>query len=150
MVQWEGWPIEEATWEPKKNLSFVKDLVEEFESNVHESNEKEHHELQDESIISVKSEKEERPPKREEVVREKRRSKKKTFTTQNDDSEFQEENIERCTNAAINIFGLKKEVRGLSFYVEFNGEEIWVTREFLLDNYPRQLCLFYEKRLVFE
>ena len=33
LVKWEGYPIEEATWEPVANLKNVRDLVQQFESD---------------------------------------------------------------------------------------------------------------------
>ena len=34
LVQWEGFPIEQATWDPRHHLSKVPELIEEFYSRV--------------------------------------------------------------------------------------------------------------------
>ena len=33
-VKWLGYPLSQSTWEPLKNLQFVKDMLEEYEEQV--------------------------------------------------------------------------------------------------------------------
>lgn len=33
LVKWEGYPIEQSTWEPEENLEYVQGLVDQFENN---------------------------------------------------------------------------------------------------------------------
>ncbi len=40
LVKWVGYPSYQNTWEPLKNLKFVKDLVEEFEEKLNMKTEK--------------------------------------------------------------------------------------------------------------
>lgn len=30
-VKWKGYPLEESTWEPKNNLKYVQELIDQFE-----------------------------------------------------------------------------------------------------------------------
>jgi chromobox protein 1 len=41
LIKWEGWSIDQSTWEPKENLENIKHLIEDFEREVLEQREKE-------------------------------------------------------------------------------------------------------------
>jgi hypothetical protein len=34
LVKWEGYPEDESTWEPYKNLAHLKDMLKEFEKSI--------------------------------------------------------------------------------------------------------------------
>lgn len=51
---------------------------------------------------------------------------------------------------SLQILGMRKEEKGFSYYINENGTETWVDRRYLLENYPDELCTFYEERIVFE
>ena len=36
------------------------------------------------------------------------------------------------------------------YYVKANGKKEWKNHDWILDNHPRELALFYEKNVIFE
>jgi hypothetical protein len=143
LVKWEGYSIKYATWEPKRHLLRVRQMVLDFERK-----------LQNGEIKSLNE------PNNEDNSKSLRRKNKKMRKTrlestsskekQETTSQIKEKTIERIESMPLKVLSANKNKENeINFLLEFsNGEKSYLSQLDMRKKYPLLLCNFYESKMI--
>ncbi|XP_031472883.1 uncharacterized protein LOC116245526 [Nymphaea colorata] len=159
-VKWVGYSVEESTWEPLKNLKYVKDMVQNSSKSSHkleESEEEEKSEREESSDEENEESEEERPRKlRKRIYHEEEEP-------SNEKAPFEEEEISEKhgketapsvgspNDEKLTVLGMCRGCNGeYLYYVESSNKlRSYKTRSYMVENYAESLLIFYEGKIVF-
>lgn len=136
LIKWDGWPIEDSTWEPLSNLGNIKNLIEIFEKE-----------------RAIKNSK---PKQRR---RRRRRNMIKNINNSNNNVSSELESIiiyDLKDDVPIEILSVKKGNEGILALVRFETRsdgiepcDKYVPTYILRELYPKVLINFYESKIKF-
>lgn len=132
-VKWEGYPLDQSTWEPSENLKTVQTLIQDFEKKRSKKEE-------GGKILGHKRHREKRKPKDESKLSLNIEKKGNMLT-----------NIDKLTiKTVLTVTVLNKELHGEIQY-EDNGKpkKAWVSTQLLKKVVPQLLIDYYEKQIIF-
>ena len=154
LIKWDGWPIENSTWEPLENLDNIKNLVENFENEKREGKKK----------LG-------RPPKLDKersassaLRNSHKKEESKIVNNQCEDPQMQDEKcltvnvITNCEELLPEqVLSVKRDQEGnILCYVKFRERSDGITPEnayvpsyVLKDTYPKILISYYESKIKF-
>ncbi len=158
LIKWDGWSIEESTWEPVDNLDNIKNLIEDFEKE----------KLKKESGMKFKAG---RPPKTEKSEKSKKSSSPKNKIGKENENEDKKEKLNSSSllksdvdviyhlgiNIPDEVLSVKKDKEGnficlVKFKERPDGiimDNSYVPSSVLKDQYPLLLIKFYESKITF-
>ena len=169
-IKWEGYPINQCTWEPMKNLESAKELVEEYDRSNPETNQKStNNKKKDNTFLNKKrnlekekEEKEEKEEKKEEVQEKNQNEKIEDEVKLNDDdskqnikfNEYINEKSYIIDDSLKSVVTVKQQNLKLMAVVdkmEKNGEmkKQYIPTDELRRSNPWILLDFYESKIKF-
>jgi hypothetical protein len=143
LVKWEGYSIKYATWEPKRHLLRVRQMVLDFERK-----------LQNGDIKSLNDPNKEDNSK---SLRRKNKRKRKTRFESTSSKEKQEtvpqtkeKVIEKIESIPLRVVSANKNKENeINFLLEFSdGEKNYLSQSDMRKKYPLLLCNFYESKMI--
>ncbi len=166
-IKWEGYPINQCTWEPMKNLESAKELVEEYDRSNPETNQKStNNKKKDNTFLNKKrnleKEKEEKEEKKEEIQEKNQNEKIEDEVKLNDDdskqnikfNEYINEKSYIIDDSLKSVVTVKQQNLKLMAVVdkmEKNGEmkKQYIPTDELRRSNPWILLDFYESKIKF-
>ena len=169
-IKWEGYPINQCTWEPMKNLESAKELVEEYDRSNPETNQKStNNKKKDNTFLNKKrnlekekEEKEEKEEKKEEIQEKNQNEKIEDEVKLNDDdskqnikfNEYINEKSYIIDDSLKSVVTVKQQNLKLMAVVdkmEKNGEmkKQYIPTDELRRSNPWILLDFYESKIKF-
>ena len=147
LIKWEGWSIENSTWEPLENLGNIKNLIEKYEKEKRESRKK----------LGRPA----KPDKPEKTPRKKDEAPKKKVPENEEEEPVEKNEAGVMTDFDYNIpeevISVKRDKDGqilclVKFRERSDGilpENAYVPSSLLKDVYPKILINYYESKIKF-
>ena len=166
-IKWEGYPINQCTWEPMKNLESAKELVEEYDRSNPETSQKSTNKKKSNSFLNKKrkeeKQKEENEEKeiKEEKIQEKNQNEKNEDEVKlNDDDSKQNINesineksytIDDSLKSVVTVKQQNQKLMAVVDKMEQNGEmkKDYIPTDELRKRNPWILLDFYESKIKF-